>query len=129
MLIRQRVNSSPSFMATGLSLAIMNLPEFWAGAVLTPSSHVFRYITGSSIECSCQHQASQHSVNRRAAAQAVCPAAFLVLFRHKPAPRQALGTTSHTSCRLTQDAYFEKVDKGAGTVGTNAYKEMAWRAP
>ena len=49
------------------------------------------------------------------------------LFQHKPAPRQALGTTSHTSCRLTQDAYFEKVDKGAGTVGTNAYKEMARR--
>ena len=28
---------------------------------------------------------------------------------------------------MTQDAYFEKVDKGAGTVGTNAYKEMARR--
>ena len=38
-MIRQRVNMSDTFESSGLSLSMMNQPEFWVGAALTTTTH------------------------------------------------------------------------------------------
>ena len=52
-LLRRRVNASESFAQSGLTIQIMNLAEFWAGAKMHSSSHMLWEALGTTTEDSC----------------------------------------------------------------------------
>ncbi len=52
-VLRQRINASESFQSSGFSLAIMNLPLFWASSKMHSSSNALWQELGTTTEESC----------------------------------------------------------------------------